>query len=209
LGASNKVRDGKELLKRKLEEKELAVKARSGDKSAFGELVKRFERKVYALAYRFTGNREDASDAMQEAFLQAWKKIGSFRGDSSFSTWLYRITVNVCLMKKRKKTLTTVSADRPAVMADSEEISREPVDWSDDPMATLANSELKRKLDSALLEMPEEYRQAVVLKDIDGMRAADAAKALNISLAALKSRLHRGRLFLRGKLSAYFEGRGK
>jgi len=82
---------------------ELVKLSRNGDKNAFGELVKRHEGKVYALGFRFMKNREDAADVMQDTFLQAYRKLGSFEGKSAFSTWLYRIAVNICLMRKRKK----------------------------------------------------------------------------------------------------------
>ena len=82
---------------------ELVKLSRNGDKNAFGELVKRHEGKVYTLGFRFMKNREDAADVMQDTFLQAYRKLGSFEGKSAFSTWLYRIAVNICLMRKRKK----------------------------------------------------------------------------------------------------------
>lgn len=193
----------------KPKDSELVLKAQKGGRQAFGELVKKYERKIYALTYRIMGNREDAADALQETFLQAYKKIGTFEGKSGFSTWLYRIAVNTCLMKKRKKKLDTVSIDRPLRMDDGEEINREPVDWSNDPMATIDNKEVKKKLDEAIAEMPEEFRTVVLLRDVDRLSSREVTDILNISIPNMKSRLHRGRLFLRRKLSEYFRSRGE
>ncbi|MFH1351979.1 MAG: sigma-70 family RNA polymerase sigma factor [bacterium] len=193
----------------KPKDSEIVLKAQKGNRQAFGDLVKKYERKIYALTYRIMGNRDDASDALQETFLQAYKKIGTFEGKSGFSTWLYRIAVNTCLMKKRKKKLDTVSTDRPLKMDGGEDINREPVDWSNDPMATIDNKEVKKKLDEAIAQMPEEFRTVVLLRDVDRLSSKEVADILNISIPNVKSRLHRGRLFLRRKLSEYFRSRGE
>jgi len=193
----------------KLKDSELVLKAQKGDRRAFGELVKKYERKIYALTYRLMRNREDAADALQETFLQAYKKIGTFEGKSGFSTWLYRIAVNTCLMKKRKKKLDTVSIDRPLRLDDGEEINRELVDWSNDPVATIDNKEVKKKLDEAIAAMPEEFKTVVLLRDVDRLSSKEVADILNISIPNVKSRLNRGRLFLRRKLSEYFRSRGE
>ncbi|MFH1958180.1 MAG: sigma-70 family RNA polymerase sigma factor [bacterium] len=188
---------------------ELVLNAQKGSRQAFGELVKRYERKIYALTYRIMRNREDAADTLQETFMQAYNKIGTFEGKSGFSTWLYRIAVNTCLMKKRKKKLDTVSIDRPLRMDDGEDINREPVDWSNNPMAAIDNKEVKKKLDEAIAEMPEEFRTVVLLRDVDRLSSREVADILNITVPNMKSRLHRGRLFLRRKLSEYFRSRGE
>jgi len=192
------------------EDAALVKRAQGGDKNAFGELVKRHERKVYALAFRFMRNKEDAADVMQETFLQAYKKILSFEGKSAFSTWLYRIAVNFCLMKKRKKTLKYVSVDKPVESASGEEdIKRELVDWTTDPMALADKKEVRIKIENALSELPDEYREIVVLRDMDGFSNDEVADMLKISLSAVKSRLHRGRMYLRKGLSEYFRNRGE
>jgi len=189
---------------------ELAKLSRNGDKNAFGELVKRHEGKVYTLGFRFMKNREDAADVMQDTFLQAYRKLGSFEGKSAFSTWLYRIAVNICLMRKRKKKLEYVSFDS-AIESESggDDIKREPVDWSDEPLELADKKQVREKIEKALSKMPGEYREVVVLRDMDGFSNNAVADMLKISLPAVKSRLHKGRMYLRKELSDYFRSRGE
>ncbi len=114
---------------------QLVKKAKGKDTKAFEELIKRYEKKIYNLSYRIMGNREDAKDMLQETFLQVFRKLSGFKGDSAFSTWLYRIAVNTCLMKKRKeKNMKTVSMDTPILTMNHDEIKRElSDDWSKSP----------------------------------------------------------------------------
>lgn len=188
----------------------LVKRAKKGDYAAFEELIKRYEKKVYNLVYRIMGNREDANDILQEAFLNAFRKISDFKGDSRFSTWLHRIAINLCLMRKRKtKDKKVVSLDVPIIANDQEEIKRElRDDWSKNPLATLENKEVKETLSMAIDSLPEEYRTVFLLKGYNGLSNEDVAKMLKLSLPAVKSRLHRARLFLRNKLSQYFKGYG-
>lgn len=188
----------------------LVKKSQKGDYLSFEELVKRYEKKIYSLAYRIMGNKEDASDVLQETFLQAFKKLAGFKGKAKFSTWLYRIAVNICLMRKRKrKKMKTVSLDIPILTKKEDEIKRElGDDWSESPLATLENEEVKKTLSQAIGLLPEEYRTVFLLRGLNGLSNQEVAKVLKISLPAVKSRLHRARLFLRDKLSQYFQGYG-
>ncbi|MFH1784016.1 MAG: sigma-70 family RNA polymerase sigma factor [bacterium] len=189
------------------EDEALVEKAQKGDHAAFEELVKRYERKIYNLAYKIMGNAEDASDVLQETFITAFRKLSTFRRESNFSTWVYRVAVNVCLMKKRKeKKMKTVSLDVPILYKDKDEIKRElSDDWAKNPLATLENKELKETLNEAIKSLPEEYRTVFTLKGVEGLSNNEIAKILKISLPAVKSRLHRARLFLRDKISEYFK----
>ncbi|MFB0562679.1 MAG: RNA polymerase sigma factor [Candidatus Lokiarchaeia archaeon] len=190
---------------------EILVKtSQKGDYPSFEEIVKRYEKKIYNLAYRIMGNKEDASDVLQETFLQAFKKLASFKGKAKFSTWLYRIAVNICLMKKRKrKKMETVSLDIPILTKKEDEIKRElRDDWSESPLATLENEEVKKNLSKAIDSLPEEYKTVFLLRGLNGLSNEEVANVLKISLPAVKSRLHRARLFLRDKLSQYFQGYG-
>ena len=191
-----------------LKDLELVSLAKQGDRSAFSELVKRYEKKVYALALRIMQNPEDASDVLQDTFIQVFKKIKDFKEKSRFSTWLYRIAYNECLMRKRKKQIPTVSIDEPLVLASGEELKQEIVDWSSNPLATIENKELKNKLEEAISKLPGEYRDVVVLKDIEGLSHKEIADMLKISIPNVKTRLHRARMFLRKELSDYFKGLG-
>ncbi len=188
----------------------LVKKSQEGDYKSFEELVKRYEKKVYNLAYRIMGNKEDASDVIQETFLQAFRKLRGFKGKAKFSTWLYRIAVNACLMRKRKqRKMQMVSLDLPILTKKEDEIKRElRDDWSKSPLATLENEEVKKTLSKAIDSLPEDYRTALLLRGLNGLSNEETAKVLNISIPALKSRLHRARLFLRDKLSEYFKEYG-
>ena len=185
----------------------LVKKSQKGDYPSFAELVKRYEKKIYNLAYRIMGNREDASDVLQETFLQVFKKLAGFKGKAKFSTWLYRITVNMCLMRKRKrKKREIVSLDVPILTKKENEIKRElRDDWSENPLATLENKEVKKTLSEAIDSLPEEYRTVFLLRGLNGLSNEEVAEVLKISLPAVKSRLHRARLFLRDRLSQYFQ----
>ena len=191
--------DKKELL--------LVKKSKEGDTKAFEQLIKEHEQKIYNLLLNMTNNKAAADDFLQETFLSAWQKIKSFKGNSEFSTWLYRIAINHVLMKRRrKKVIRTVSLDTP-IMTPKGEIKREfEDDWSRNPLATLENRELKQKLNKAIESLPEIYRTILVLKDIDGLSNDEVKKILSISLPSVKSRLHRARLFLRDEIARYFKG---
>jgi RNA polymerase sigma-70 factor (ECF subfamily) len=184
------------------EDSELVARAKAGDRDAFGELVERHESKVYGLCLKMLGNAEDAEDVLQEVFIKAYEALPRFREEARFSTWVYRITTNACLMRLRKKKLDTVSLDRP-METGGEEISREVVDWSTDPSLGLMNEELSGVLSQHINELMPDNRIVFVLRDIHGLSTDDTANILGLSVPAVKSRLHRARLFLRERLGDY------
>ncbi len=190
-----------------LSDKALVAKVRTGDYRAFELLVRRHEKKIYNLAFRMLGNREDAGDILQEAFLQAFRKLDTFKDEAEFSTWIYRIAVNLCLMKKRKeKGHRVISLEAPVLYQRQKELKTAIADdWSKEPSANLENKELKQMLKEAIKELPAEYRAVFLLREAQELSNEEAAKVLKISLAAVKSRLHRARLFLRDKLAHYFK----
>ena len=169
---------------------ELVKKSQLGDKSAFEELVRRHQELVFSLAYKLTGNRELANDVAQEAFIRAWKAIQKFRGDSTFSTWIYRITVNTAwtLRKKAKKhySLNIEETQEPVV-----------IDEKKDPEFLAINSDLSAVLKKALDQIPVEQRIIVELKNIEGRSHKEIAEYLDISVTAAKVRLHRAHQKLR------------
>ena len=169
---------------------ELVRKSQFGDKAAFEQLVIRHQELVFSLAYKLTGNREMANDVAQEAFIRAWKAIEKFRGDSTFSTWIYRITVNTAwtLRKKAKKhnTLNIDDTYEPIV-----------IDEKKDPELVAINSDLSSVLINALDKIPIEQRIIVELKNIEGRSHKEIADYLNISVTAAKVRLHRAHQKLR------------
>ena len=169
---------------------ELVRKSQLGDKAAFEQLVIRHQELVFSLAYKLTGNREMANDVAQEAFIRAWKAIEKFRGDSTFSTWIYRITVNTAwtLRKKAKKhnTLNIDDTYEPIV-----------IDEKKDPELVAINSDLSSVLINALDKIPIEQRIIVELKNIEGRSHKEIADYLDISVTAAKVRLHRAHQKLR------------
>ena len=169
---------------------ELVRKSQFGDKAAFDQLVIRHQELVFSLAYKLTGNREMANDVAQEAFIRAWKAIEKFRGDSTFSTWIYRITVNTAwtLRKKAKKhnTLNIDDTYEPIV-----------IDEKKDPELVAINSDLSSVLINALDKIPIEQRIIVELKNIEGRSHKEIADYLDISVTAAKVRLHRAHQKLR------------
>jgi RNA polymerase sigma-70 factor (ECF subfamily) len=182
---------------------ELVVRAKAGDGDAFGELVVRHESKIYGLCLKMLGNPEDAEDVLQEVFIKAFEALPGFRQEARFSTWLYRIAYNACLMRIRKKKLETVPLDRPVKLG-SDEIPRDVPDWTTDPRADVMNEELNGVLKKHIDELHPDNRIVFVLRDIHGLSTDDTASVLGLSVPAVKSRLHRARLFLRERLSDYF-----
>jgi RNA polymerase sigma-70 factor (ECF subfamily) len=147
-------------------------------------------------------NSADAEDALQETFISALNGLKNFRGDATFATWLYRIAYNATLMRLRKPP-DAASLDA-AVEDDESATPRELADWSHDPEAALLNKETREAMDAAVASLPETLRSAFVLRDVDGLSTEETAAVLDISIEAVKVRLHRARLALRDQLSNYF-----
>ncbi len=180
---------------------ELVRRAQSGDRSAFEELVKEHQKRVYNLAYRMTGDPEDAMDVSQEAFLRAYRGLDSFKGDSSFATWLYRITVHVCGDLRRKN---SAGADRTVSLTtindDGQEQETEIPDLRYSPEASLERKELARAVGETLASMPEDFRAVLVMRENAGMSYEEIGNKLDIKPGTVKSRIFRAREFLRRKL---------
>jgi RNA polymerase sigma-70 factor, ECF subfamily len=169
---------------------------RSLDRATFEQLVVEYADRLYSIAVRITGSPADAEDAVQEAFVSAYRNLDRYRGDASPQTWLYRITVNAALRSLRERPPREYLQEIGEVLPPS-------ADWAaraDDPAV---NAELRAQLERAIAELPPDYRAAVVVRDVDGLSAREAAEVLEIGEAALKSRLHRGRMLLRQALSEY------
>ncbi len=190
-----------------LSDQVLVEKIKAGDFEAFTELVTRYEGKVYRLAMRMLRKPEDAEDALQETFLQVHRGIHSFEGRSTFSTWLFRLATNICLMKIRHRG-TEPSGLLPLeeyIPQEKEGRLSQIQDWPEKPEELLLSKESREKMLEALGRLPGEYRAVFILRDIEGFSNAEAGEALGISVAAVKSRLHRARLSLRSSLAGYFE----
>jgi RNA polymerase sigma-70 factor, ECF subfamily len=191
------------------EESLLVAKAQAGDPSAFGELVNRYQNKIYRIAKNITQNDEDAEDVLQEAFLKAYEHLGGFQGNSRFYTWIVRIAVNEALMKLRKrKGDRTVSLDEP-VDTGEEMVNREIAVWDDNPEQRYSREEMQTILDEAVDSLKPDFRAVFVLRDIEEMSTEETADALGVSIPAVKSRLLRARLALREKLTRKFKRKGE
>jgi len=169
------------------------------DYGTFESLVEEYADRVYNVALRITGNGADAEDAMQEAFLSAYRAWSTFRGESKPSTWLYRVATNAALMRVRAKRPVEYLSE----LGSDEEIQ----DWSASLLESAERSEVQDKLLEGLALLEPDQRAALVLRDIDGLSTSEAADALDISEQALKSRLHRARMLLREHLAEYFRQR--
>jgi RNA polymerase sigma-70 factor (ECF subfamily) len=190
------------------DESALVAQAREGDTRAFGELVRRYEGKIFRLAQHVTQNREDAEDVLQETFLKAYEHLDQFKGDSKFYTWIVRIAVNQALMKlRRRKTDKSVSLDE-TIDTGEDTITREIAAWDEDPEQRFSREELGEILDTAVESLEPPYRSVFVLRDIEELSTEETAEALNLSVPAVKSRLLRARLQLREKLTRYFKRKG-
>jgi RNA polymerase sigma-70 factor (ECF subfamily) len=182
-------------------ERELVARAKAGDPHAFEQLVLDNQNKVYTLAVRMVGDREEAADLAQEAFLKAWKGLESFQGDSSFSTWVYRLTTNVCIdfLRKRDRRREVT----PALSLDDEEAAwAEPGDWSQDPQHQLEREELHQAVARGLEALPDHQRQILTLRELSGLSYQEIGDALDLDLGTVKSRIARARLALRKMLLA-------
>jgi RNA polymerase sigma-70 factor (ECF subfamily) len=183
---------------------DLVEASKNGDVAAFEQLVKRYDRKLFRIAHSVTHNREDSQDAVQEAFFKAFQNLGQFRGDSQFSTWLTRITLNQSLMKLRKqRAIREVSLDDD-FRTDEGMLPIEVVDWAPNPEQLFRESELRDILMKTLGDLRPILRTVFVLQDLEGLSTEQTAEVLGSSRAAVKSRLWRARLQLRERLNKYF-----
>ena len=175
--------------------------------AAFEELVKRYDRRLLRIAQHLTHNREDAEDAVQEAFLKAFQHLGEFREQSKFSTWLIRITLNQSLMKLRKRR-PEVSIDDD-IHSDEGSLPMDVADWAPNPEELYRANELRQILHEALEKLGPGLRIVFVLRDVEGLSLEETTEALGLSLTAVKARSLRARLQLRERLTLYFRKGGQ
>ncbi len=186
-------------------ESALIRRAQQGDEAAFDRLVELFGARVYNIAYRMLGHADDAHDATQEAFLRVYDALDRFRADSSFTTWLYRIVMNVCydeLARRRRRppTLTELESADAALPASAERLP-----GHDNTEDAVLQAERRRALHAAIAALPEAFRAVIVLYDLQGFSYEEIAAILRVNLGTVKSRLNRARTLLREKMSAQRE----
>lgn len=175
------------------EERRIIAQVCAGDANAFEALVVSYQKQVYNLALRTVGNEEDAADMTQEVFLRAYRALGTFRGESKFSVWLYRLTMNVCIdflrSRRRHPTVSLTAADE-----DDEQPQFDiPADEASGPEQQLARSELRRAVVRGLDQLPDDARRILILRELDGLSYAEIGKVLRLEPGTVKSRLFRAR----------------
>lgn len=172
----------------------LVEAARGGDRDAFGDLVSRYQDRLFNTMVRIAGDRDDAADAVQDAFVQAYVKLDAFRGESQFFTWLYRIAMNVALTRRRRR--------RPAQSLDAakEAAGDEPIDDAQSPDDRLQADERAEQVHSALAELGDQHRKILVLREMEGCSYEAIAEILELPVGTVRSRLFRARLQLRDRL---------
>ena len=183
----------------------LVLAAQHGDKRAFTQLVEKYEQRAYNLARKMMRDQQDAEDVLQETFISVYRNLSNFHGDSSFSTWLYRIATNASLMKLRRRKEPPLSLDESIESNGDGALPREIADWGITPEEALLSSETRAQMDVAITALPELLRTVFVLRDVEGLSVQETADVLKISGPNVKTRLHRARLMLRETLSAYFK----
>jgi len=186
-------------------EAELVERAKRGDGSAFEALVSRYAHRVYNLAYRMLGNKDDAEDVLQETFLRAYKNLSDFRGEGSFLAWILQIATNISRRKIRNNGRMLRSLDEE-IELEEDTLTPQLPDWTHaSPEKLLMDKELQEYLQKAINTLPEKYRTVFVLRDLEGFSTQAVAKMLGITENNVKQRLHRARLALRKMLEEYFK----
>lgn len=183
--------------------------ARGEEFSSFDEVVARYEKPIFNVVYRILGNYEEAADVTQEAFISAYRHFHRFRGESSVYTWLYQIALNHSrnrLRRRRRTDSRTVSLDEPAGVDTGSVDTLEIADESQSPQTVLERKELQARIMAAIESLPPDYREVVVLRELQGLSYNEIADATGISLDNVKTRLSRARAMLRQRLGAYYLG---
>ncbi len=193
-------KEGKEL------EEALVQELQGGNLEAFDKIVKLYQKKIYALSFNLTRNAMDAQDVTQDVLLTLFRKINTFQGKSAFSSWVYRITLNASYMKLRsKKKDQSISLDDLLPTYNGAGFQQEKIqDWSENTESLLFTNETKSVIQKATDQLPEKEKVVFLLRDVEGLSTEKVSEILELTIPAVKSRLHRARLFLRKKLSNYF-----
>jgi RNA polymerase sigma-70 factor (ECF subfamily) len=186
-------------------EHDLIARVQQGQKELFYELVKPYERRVFAAALTILRNDADAEDVAQEAMLKAFANIRQFRAEAKFSTWLIQITVNEALMRRRREKTVVMEGIDDRKDEDSDYAPRDFADWREIPSEALERKEVRQRLAEALATLDRKYREVFVMRDMEHLNIQETAEALGISTASVKTRLLRARLMLRDLLAAGWE----
>ncbi len=191
-------------------DEELVARARTKDFAAFEQLVDRYEDKIFRLAFRFVRNETEAKEIVQDTFLLVWRKLDTFKGDSQFGSWLYRVATNTALMRLRaQRRHPEISTEELPVdyLDNYGQVAAAGENWAKRPDDELQSDELRRRIQKAVDELPEIYRTVFIIRDVEGLSTEETAEVLEISIPTVKTRLHRARLALRDAITRYFDQR--
>ena len=191
--------------KNTVSEKKLVAKARQGDREALAEIVRQNERMVYNTALRLLANSDEAECVLQETFLKVFQALPEFREQSSLSTWIYRIATNYALMRLRSRKKKADAVEQIDSQVSEKTLETFNLSLGANPLRSVLNTELRHAMEQAIAELPLKFRSVFVLKDIEGHSLKEIADMLDLTLAAVKSNLHRARLFLRNRLAEFME----
>ena len=182
----------------------LIREAKKGSEQAFTKLVRNYEGTVFRFAFKVCRDREKAAETVPDTVINVYQKLKQFDGRSKFSTWLYTIVTNNCLMKRRKSKLDEAALSIHELESDEALVHPEVLVRDEEtPLEQVATSELRQKMDEAIKKLSVDYRVVFVLRDIEGLKAEEVAKILKLSVPAVKSRLRRARVFLKNELESY------
>lgn len=185
-------------------ENEILQRCKNKDTQAFGYFVQKYQSSVFHTIFRMIGNYQEAADLTQDVFIKAFRAIPNFRGDSSFRTWIYRIAINLCISQRRKYAINTVSrafSINASLSTKQGEIEIEPVSQaSKDPVQILIQKETMIEIEKAIQSLAEDFRAVILLREIEGLSYEEIAEILEIPKGTVRSRLHRARAELQGKL---------
>ncbi|HET9359481.1 MAG TPA: sigma-70 family RNA polymerase sigma factor [Vicinamibacterales bacterium] len=193
------------------QDRALIAGLQSGSHESLRQIADLYGPRVYQLAMRHMKNREDAEEVTQDVLMKVYRKAGSFRGDAALSSWIYRITFNTAMSRLRQR-YSARAAEQPRDNARFEawdqpsHVQGEPADWSHMPDDELLRLELRQAVAAAIRDLPEIYRQPIILRDLEGLTTEEASTRLKLKDETLKSRLHRGRLLLRERLRVFATG---
>jgi len=190
----------------------LITEFKAGSMEAMEKIVGRYEDRIFTFGLKMCGHLQDAEDIAQETFLNAFRYLKDFRGETKLKNWLFMIAARACIRKRRKKKCEPdyeISLDS-FIHEDGSDGKYEIPDWSDDPSDNVMRAELKRIIDAAIQTLPHKYRLVFNLREIEGFSTKETAEILEISTQSVKTRLHRARLFMREEISKqYMEGRAQ
>ena len=195
----------------RVSDESLIAAAKQKDFQASETLIGRYEDKVYRLAFRFVRNETEAKEIVQDTLLSVWRKLDSFKGDSQFGSWLFRVTANAALMRLRsqRRHAEVSTEELPAGYLDSQQspygqVTSQGENWSKRPDEEMQSEELRQQIQAAVDALPEIYRTVFLVRDVDGLSTEETAEALGLSIPTVKTRLHRARIALREAIGGHF-----